>query len=61
MQFEYKVFFNKIKYLQRINLKHFLTLKDYSKDEILEILELARKIKIETKNKIFKDYLPKQL
>lgn len=41
-------------------MKHFLTLKDYSKDEILEILELARKIKIETKNKIFKDYLPKQ-
>lgn len=41
-------------------MKHFLTLKDYSKEEILEIIDLAIKIKNETKQKIFKDYLPKQ-
>ncbi len=41
-------------------MRHFLTLKDYTKEEILEILEIAAKIKIETKNKVFKDYMPKQ-
>ena len=41
-------------------MKHFLTLKDYSKDEILEIIDIANKIKKETKEKIFKDYMPKQ-
>ena len=40
-------------------MRHFLTLKDYSKEEILEILELAHKIKKETKQKVFKDYMPK--
>lgn len=40
-------------------MRHFLTLRDYSKEEILEILELAHKIKKETKNKEFKDYMPK--
>ncbi len=35
-------------------MRHFLTLADYTKDEILEILELAAKIKNETKNKNFK-------
>lgn len=38
-------------------MRHFLTLKDYSKKEILEILELAHKIKKETKNKVFKEYM----
>ncbi|MGM0519725.1 MAG: ornithine carbamoyltransferase [Campylobacterota bacterium] len=41
-------------------MRHFLTLIDYSKEEILEILELAKNIKAETKNKDFKDYMPKQ-
>ena len=41
-------------------MRHFLTLADYSKDEILEILDLAKQIKAETKAKEFKDYMPKQ-
>ena len=31
-------------------MRHFLTLADYTKDEILEIIDLAFKIKEETKN-----------
>jgi ornithine carbamoyltransferase len=41
-------------------MKHFLTLKDYSKDEILKIIDLAITIKKETKSKVFKEYMPKQ-
>jgi len=41
-------------------MKHFLTLKDYSKKEILEIIDIAIKIKKETKEKIFKKYMPMQ-
>ena len=41
-------------------MKHFLTLKDYSKDEILEITNLAIQIKKETKERIFKQYMPMQ-
>ncbi|MEA3383993.1 MAG: ornithine carbamoyltransferase [Campylobacterota bacterium] len=41
-------------------MKHFLTLKDYSKEEILEIIDLAVQIKKETKEKIFKKYMPMQ-
>jgi ornithine carbamoyltransferase len=41
-------------------MRHFLTLKDFTKDELLEILDLAVKIKQEAKQKEFKEYLPKQ-
>ena len=41
-------------------MRHFLTLADYSKEELLEILDLAKKIKLETKKKVFKDYMPRQ-
>lgn len=41
-------------------MRHFLTLADYTKEEILEILDLAATIKKETKNKEFKKYMPNQ-
>jgi len=41
-------------------MRHFLTLKDYTKKEILEIIELAIVIKKECKQKIFKKYMPMQ-
>lgn len=41
-------------------MRHFLTLKDFSKNEILEMIELAIKIKKETKNRDFKPYLKDQ-
>jgi len=40
-------------------MRHFLTLRDYTKEEILQILDLAAKIKKETKNRVYKDYLPR--
>lgn len=40
-------------------MRHFLTLKDFTKDELLEILNLALEIKAETKQRVFKEYLPK--
>ena len=42
---------------QGFKLRHFLSLKDYTKNEILEIIQLGIDIKKETKNKIFKPYL----
>jgi ornithine carbamoyltransferase len=41
-------------------VRHFLTLADYSKEEILEITDLAVKIKAETKKKVFKHYMTNQ-
>jgi ornithine carbamoyltransferase len=41
-------------------VRHFLTLSDFSKDELLEIINLSIKIKKQTKNKEFVPYLQKQ-
>lgn len=41
-------------------MKHFLTIADWTKDEILEIINLAIKIKKETKIGVFRDYMPKK-
>ena len=41
-------------------MRHFLSLKDFTKNEILEMISLAQKIKIETKNRTFNPYLEKQ-
>ncbi len=41
-------------------MKHFLTLKDFTKEQLEEILHLAIQIKKETKEKIYKPYLPMQ-
>ncbi|WP_419764751.1 MAG: ornithine carbamoyltransferase [Arcobacter sp.] len=42
-------------------MRHFLTIADFSKEELLEILKLAKQIKAETKQRNFKEYLPKQV
>lgn len=42
-------------------MRHFLSLSDYSKDEILEIIQLSREIKSDTKKGIHKDYMPKKV
>ncbi len=39
-------------------MRHFLTLKDFTQDELIEINELAISIKKETKEKVFKKYMP---
>jgi ornithine carbamoyltransferase len=41
-------------------MRHFLTLKDFTKDEILEMIALAQKIKAETKAKNFVPYMERQ-
>ncbi len=41
-------------------MRHFLSLKDFTKDEILEMIELAQRIKSQTKAKKFIPYLEKQ-
>ena len=41
-------------------MRHFLTLCDYSKEEIKQILDLAFQIKKETKNGVYKPYLKHQ-
>ncbi len=41
-------------------MRHFLTLKDFTKDEILEMITLAQQIKAQTKAKNFVPYMEKQ-
>lgn len=41
-------------------MKHFLTLRDFTKEEILEIIDLGLQIKKDLKNGIHKDYMPKK-
>jgi len=41
-------------------MRHFLTLKDFSKEEILEMIALAQKIKAQTKERKFVPYMEKQ-
>ncbi len=41
-------------------MRHFLTLRDFTKEEILEMIALARQIKAETKRKEFVPYLENQ-
>jgi len=41
-------------------MRHFLTLKDFTKDEILEIIDIGLEIKKDLKNGIYKDELKKQ-
>lgn len=41
-------------------MRHFLTLKDFSKEELLEIIDLAKKIKHQVKQKEFIPYLEHQ-
>ncbi len=41
-------------------MRHFLSLKDFEKTEILEMITLAQQIKAETKAKNFKPYMDKQ-
>ena len=41
-------------------MRHFLTLKDFTKEELLEMIALAQKIKQQTKEKKFVPYLERQ-
>ncbi len=41
-------------------MRHFLTLKDFTKEEILEIIDLGLEIKKDLKNGIHKDYMTKK-
>jgi ornithine carbamoyltransferase len=41
-------------------MRHFLTLADFSKEELLEMIALAQKIKAQTKQRHFVSYLEKQ-
>jgi len=41
-------------------MRHFLTLKDFTKEEILEMITLAQKIKLQTKQRKFVPYMEKQ-
>jgi ornithine carbamoyltransferase len=41
-------------------MRHFLTLRDFSKEEILEMIAIAQKIKSQTKERKFVPYMQKQ-
>jgi len=41
-------------------MRHFLSLKDFTKTELLEMITLAKKIKIQTKEKKFVPYMERQ-
>ncbi len=41
-------------------MRHFLTLKDFTKEELLEMITLAQKIKAQTKRKEFVPYMERQ-
>ena len=41
-------------------MRHFLSLKDFSKDEIIEIIDFSLKIKNDLKKGILKDYMPRK-
>ena len=41
-------------------MRHFLTLKDFTKEELLEMIALAQKIKAQTKEKRFVPYMERQ-
>jgi len=41
-------------------MRHFLTLKDFTKEELLEMIALAQKIKAQTKTRKFVPYLERQ-
>ncbi len=41
-------------------MRHFLTLKDFTKEEILEIIDLGLEIKRDLKAGVHKDYMPKK-
>lgn len=41
-------------------MRHFLTIKDFTKEELLEMISLAQKIKLQTKAKKFVPYLERQ-
>jgi ornithine carbamoyltransferase len=46
--------------IKEARMRHFLTLKDFSKEEILEMIALAQKIKAQTKQRKFVPYLEHQ-
>jgi len=41
-------------------MRHFLTLADFSKEELLEMIDLAVKIKAQTKRREFVPYMERQ-
>lgn len=46
--------------MRMVRMRHFLTLRDFSKEEILEMIALAQKIKAQTKRKQYVPYMEHQ-